>query len=92
LVDTIAFGEPIGLSSIADIDVSWRATSSPVKRGLGTSVEPDKPGAFEGEFSDAVAHGSAVAKRTGFSFRAHSLDSKGFFAEIGHEVNGSFLS
>lgn len=92
LVDSIAFGEPIGLSSTVDINVSWRASAPAVSRGFGNSVDPTDPGAFEGLLADASAVGSARAKRVGFSFKSTSLSASGFFAEIGRESNGSFLS
>ncbi len=92
LVDSIAFGEPIGLSARADIDISWRATAPAVERGFGTSVPPEDPGAFEASFADALATGTAKAERIGFSFQTNRMDSSGFFAEIGREANGAFLT
>ena len=73
LVDTIAIGRQLGLSSIADIDVTWRASAAPVDRGFGRSVPPEDPGAFEGHFADADATGKAFAKRVGFSFEANRI-------------------
>ena len=92
LVDTIEIGAPIGLSSIVDLDIAWRATEAPQARGSGSAVDPTDPAAFSGQFAAATCRGTARAKRTGFSFNSLDLDATGFFAEIGTEQNGSFLT
>jgi hypothetical protein len=91
LVDSIEFASPIGLASLADIDIAWRATSAPVSRGKGNSVAPTDPGAFLAEFSDASCRGDVRARRTGFSFTARNLDESGFYAAMGYQRNGVFL-
>ncbi len=92
LVDSIAFGAPFGISSIADIDITWRVDGPFEDRGQGSAVDPTDPAAFEGSIAPARATGKVSATRTGFSFTATGLTSAGFYAQLGTQANGVFLA
>lgn len=91
LVDTFEFGGPLAIAGQADIDLTWVATSKPVRRGKGTAVDPEDPAAFLGRFAEARCIGKASGIETGFSFTTGKLTADDFFAEIGPERNGVFL-
>jgi hypothetical protein len=90
LVDTLVFGGSLAISAQVNIDVLWRATSDPVERGKG--VDPTSPAAFTGHFATASCSGRVSGVETGFSFKTGELTADAFFAEMGRERNGVFLS
>lgn len=92
LVDTVTFGGDLHIASQVDVDVVWRATGEPTARGEGADAEPTSPAAFEGEFAEADSAGAVRGTQTGFSFSSERLDADAFFAEMGRERNGTFLS
>jgi hypothetical protein len=92
LVDTFVFAGPLAISAQVNIDVLWRATSDPITRGKGAEVDPTWPAAFTGHFAEASCIGSVSGVETGFSFKTGELTADGFFAEMGRERNGGFLS
>ena len=92
LVDTFVFGGSLAIAAQVNIDVLWRATSDPVERGAGTGVPPTSPAAFSGHFAEASCSGRVSGVETGFSFTTGELTAEAFFAEMGRERNGSFLS
>ena len=92
LVDTFVFGGSLAISASADIDVVWRATGEPVERGEGAAADPTSPAAFAGRFAEARCVGTASAVETGVSFETGELTTDAFFAELGTEQNGIFLS
>ena len=91
LVDTFVFGGPLAIAAQVNIDVLWRATSDPIKRGKGADVDPESPAAFIGHFAEASCSGRVSGVETGFSFKTGELTAAGFFAEMGRERNGVFL-
>jgi hypothetical protein len=94
LVETFQFPGSLGiLASVqVNIDVLWRATSNPVERGQGAAVDPTSPAAFIGHFAEASCSGRVSGVETGFSFKTGELTADAFFAEMGRERNGVFLS
>ena len=91
LVD-IFDGGSLAIAAQVNIDVRWRATSDPVERGAGKGVDPTSPAAFIGHFAEASCTGRMSGVETGFSFKTGELTAAGFFAEMGWERNGVFLS
>ena len=90
--DTFFFANNVSVSGQIDVDVRWRATSPVAERGNGLdAVDPfwDK---FIGWFRDALCTGRAGGAETGFHFRTNRMTSADFFAEMGRERNGVFLS
>ena len=92
LVDTFVFGGPLAIAAQVNIDVLWRATSDPIERGAGAGVDPTSPAAFIGHFAEASCSGRVSGVETGFSFKTGELTADDFFAEMGRERNGVFLS
>ena len=92
LVETFEFGGANTVPATASMDLKWRRTSAEQARGEGTAVDPDHPSAFEGSFADAICTGSVSAERLGFSFESSNLTSTGYYASIGTERNGAWLS
>lgn len=92
LVETFQFGSPLAISARVDVDIYWVRTGKPILRGEGTAVEPISAAAFLGEFAEARSFGWASAIETGFSFETGRLTADQYFAEMGPERNGVFLS
>lgn len=90
--DTFFFANNVSIAAAIGVDVTWQATEAPVRRGFGTDVPPADPGAFIGDFSAATCHGYATGAETGFHFETGRLTAEGFFAEMGNERNGVFLT
>lgn len=91
--DTFQFANNVSVAAEIDINVTWRATSEPVTRGKGTDAAPDNLAeAYLGEMSDARCSGTASARETGFSMTTSTLTEEGFFAQLGTERNGAFLT
>jgi len=92
LVETFQFGGSLAIAAQVNIDVLWHATSAPVQRGTGASANPTSPEAFTGQFAEARCTGRVSGIETGFSFKTSQLTTADFFAEMGQEQNGVFLS
>jgi hypothetical protein len=92
LVDTFTLGGSLAVAAQVNLDVVWVATSDPVTRGEGTAAEPTSPAAFSGDFAEAGCLGRVNGFETGFAFETGTLTATDFFAEMGRERNGSFLS
>lgn len=92
LVDTFTFFGPTNVSAGVDIDLVWNAIGPPHERGKGTDVDPKDPAAFSGQFSEANCYGYVRGHEIGFSFQTKRLDSSGYYAQLGRERNGSFLT
>ena len=92
LVETFQFGGLLAIPAQVDIQVVWHAIEAPMERGEGTRVDPTDPAAFLGLFAEARSSGHASAIETGFSFKTSRLTADAFFAEMGEERNGVFLS
>jgi len=92
LVDTFTLGGPLGIAAQVSLDVMWSATSEPIARGEGTAADPTSPAAFSGDFAEASCSGRVSGFETGFAFATSTLTATDFFAEMGQERNGSFLS
>ena len=90
--DTFFFANNVSVSAEIDVDVTWAATAAPVERGKGSSVPADDWAAFTGHFSDATCRGRGAGRETGFHFQTGPLSERGFFAQLGYERNGAFLS
>ncbi|MBT8217388.1 MAG: hypothetical protein KJO17_11105, partial [Acidimicrobiia bacterium] len=90
--DTFQFANNASISAEISVDVSWTATSAKTTRGFGTDVPADDPGAFLGDFCDASSHGYASGAETGFQFETNRMTADGFFAELGNQRNGVFLT
>lgn len=90
--DTFFFANNASVAGQIGVDVTWKATAAPVTRGFGTTVPAADPGAFIGEFSDASCEGVASGAETGFWFETGTLTADNFFAEMGPERNGVFLT
>ena len=92
LVDTFVFGGSLAIAAQVNIDVLWRATSDPVEQGSkGAAVDPTSPAAFTGHFAEASCSGRVSGVETGFHSKLAS-SRQAFFAEMGQERNGVFLS
>ena len=92
LVDTFTISGTLGIAAQVNLDVVWSATSEPVARGEGTGVGPTSPAAFSANFAEANCRGRVSGFETGFAFETGLLTAAAFFAEMGQERNGSFLS
>jgi hypothetical protein len=92
LVDNFQFQGPLAIAAQVSLDVRWRATSSPIERGKGAAVDPKSPAAFTGNFAEASCIGMVSGFETGFSFKTSEITAANFFAEMGRERNGVFLS
>ena len=92
LVDTYVFGGSLNVPVLVDVDLIWRGRGLAHKRGEGSGAAPDAPGAFEGEFLDAVAGGTVSGWEPGMAFRSNRLTSTTYYASMGPERNGVFLS
>jgi hypothetical protein len=92
MVDTFEFGGPLAIAAQVNIDLVWQATSEPIKRGKGAAVDPTSPAAFIGYFAESSCNGRVSGLETGFAFETGLLTTTAFFAEMGRERNGSFLS
>lgn len=92
LVETFEFAGQHAVPATVSIDLEWISTSGRRARGKGSDVPPDAPGAFLGQFADASCTGSVSGKRMGFAFESGPLDASGFYASMGHERNGAWLT
>lgn len=92
LVETFQFGSPLGVPAQASCNLLWRETGPRTARGSGSAADPLAMDAFEGSFSDAVCTGWVKAERMGLTFESHDLTSAGYYASVGEEANGAFLS
>ena len=92
MVDTFTLGGPLAIAAQVSLDVEWVATSAPIARGAGTAVDPTSPASFSGDFAEASCRGRVSGFETAFAFETGILTSTDFFAEMGQERNGSFLS
>jgi hypothetical protein len=92
MVDTFTIGGPLSIAAQVSLEVVWDATSEPIARGAGTAVDPTSPAAFSGDFAEARCRGKVSGFETGFAFETSTLTATDFFAEMGQERNGSFLS
>lgn len=90
--DTFVFANNVSIGAEINVDVKWTATSNRVRRGFGSDVPPEDPGAFLGDFYDASSTGRASGSETGFAFETGDMDASGFFAELGNQRNGVFLT
>lgn len=91
LVETYVFNGDLAVAAQVDLNIVWRATSSPVERGFGNTVDPTDMGAFKGHFADSNCTGWVSGQETGFSFGTNELSSDTFYASQGYEKNGVFL-
>jgi hypothetical protein len=92
LVETFQIFGPLAIPAQLDVDVRWQATGEFVERGEGAAADPTSPGAFKGNFAEAECTGWAHGIETGFSFDTGKLTATDFYAQLGEEQNGSFLS
>ena len=94
--DTFFYSNNVSVSAEIDVDVTWRATSGFVERGRNGPTVGDNPdplwGAFEGNIATAHASGTGGGAETGFNFRTGDMSSDGFYASLGYERNGVYLS
>lgn len=92
LMDSFEFQGPNTVPATASIDLTWTSTSGRKKRGFGTDVPPDDQGAFLAHFADARCEGTISGHRMGFGWETGPLDATGFYASMGHERNGVWLT
>lgn len=92
LVDTFQVFGSLAIPAQVDVDVRWQATGDFTARGEGSAADPTSPAAFTGNFAEADCTGWVSGIETGFSFETGKLTAAGFFAEMGEEQNGAFLS
>ncbi len=92
MTNTFVFANNFSVASALDVDVTWNAIGPRIRRGFGTTVPPDDFGAFQGRFAEATCAGTVRSAHTGFSFDSGVLDASGFFAEMGEERNGVFMT
>lgn len=90
--DTFQFANNASIAAEISVDVHWNATSAKTRRGFGSDVPAEDPGAFLGDFCDASSHGYASGAETGFQFETNRMTADGFFAELGSQRNGVFLT
>jgi hypothetical protein len=91
-VETFQFGGELNIPAIVDVDFTWRGRGVAQQRGSGADADPLAPDAFEGEFLDAVCGGHVNGWEPGFAFESGRLRSNTFYASMGTERNGVFLS
>ncbi len=89
--DTFFFSNNVSIAAQIDVDVEWKATSAPVRRGEGLDAEDPFFTKFIGEFAEASCAGRGGGRETGFQFKTGRLTADGFFAQIGSQRNGVFL-
>ena len=92
LVETFEFGGPLAVPAHVTMDIRWQATGDFVERGEGSAADPTSPAAFIGNFAEADCTGWVSGTETGFSFETGKLTAADFYAQMGEERNGSFLS
>ena len=90
--DTFFYANNVSVAAEISANVTWRSSGPPQKRGKGSSVPPSDFAAFEGDFRDARASGFAAGAETGFHFKSAKMDSSGFYASIGPQKNGVYLT
>ena len=92
LVETFQVFGPLAIPAQVDMDVRWQVTGDAVELGEGSDADPTSPAAFNGSFAETDCTGWASAIETGFSFDTGKLTATDFFAEMGVQQNGVFLS
>lgn len=92
LVDTFVFLGPTNVSASVDVDLVWRRIGPHEERGRGTDVDPTDPAAFLGRIAEADCYGYVSGREIGFSFRTGRLESSPYYAQLGTQRNGVFLS
>ena len=90
--DPFFYSNNVSVSGQIDVDLTWHATSAPVQRGNGAAGSESDFDRFSGELAVASCEGSGGGAETGFGFRTGRLTADGFFAELGYERNGVFLT
>jgi hypothetical protein len=90
LVDSFVFAGPFATPATVELDVRWEATGPAAEVGSGNLVTPTDAAAFSGRFAPARATASFEGIELGFSFEGEATTDAGY-AQIGTEVNGSFL-
>ncbi len=92
LVETFEFGGPLAIAAQVDVDVRWQATGDFIERGEGADADPTSRAAFTGNFAEADCTGWVSGVQTGLSFETGKLTAEDFYAQMGPERNGSFLT
>ncbi len=92
LIDSFVFLGPTQVSASVDVDLVWRRTGHHRERGKGTDVDPTDPAAFLGRIAEAECYGYVSGREIGFSFRTGRLSSASYYAQIGEQRNGVFLT
>ena len=92
LVETFVFAGPNAVPALASMNLRWQRTSPEHARGSGAAAQPTDPDAFEGSFADAVCTGSLSGERLGFRFEMTNLTSEAYYASVGTEQNGAWLT
>ena len=92
LTETFQLGGTDAIAAQVNVNVLWRATGDAKNRGKGLTVDPNSLAAFTGQFAKSRCTARISGSETGFSFQSGELTAQEFFAQIGQESNGSFLS
>ena len=90
--DTFFYSNNVSVAGEISVDIVWEATGPAVRRGNGLDATDPFWDKFQGRFRDAKAHGKGAGAETGFKFRTGMLSSEGFYASIGTERNGVYLT
>ncbi|MBV7333126.1 hypothetical protein KFU94_33820 [Chloroflexi bacterium TSY] len=92
LVETFQFGGEFAIAAKVNVEARWQAKGEFIERGEGSDADPTSPTAFTGEFAEASCTSKVTGVETGFSFETGELTAETFYAGMGEEMNGSFLS
>ncbi len=92
LVESFQFGSGQAIAAKVSMDLLWYAAGDFIERGEGAAADPTSPAAFTGHFAEAGCAGWISGSETGFAFESGELTAEAFFAEMGEERNGVFLS
>lgn len=92
VVDSYEFGGQNIVPAVTSFEIKWTGSGPANKRGSGSSVAPEDPASFSGEFYEAEATGTFSGREDGFSFESEpGANTDDSFATLGTEKNGSFL-
>ena len=90
--DTFFYSNNVSVAGEISVDVVWEATGPSVRRGNGLAATDPFWDKFIGHFREAKAYGTGGGAETGFKFSTGPLSSEGFYASMGRERNGVYLT
>ena len=90
--DTFFYSNNVSVAGEISVNVRWEAIGNPVRRGNGLDHGDNLWDKFIGDFADARCYGHAKCAETGFKAKTDTLTQEGFYASMGYERNGKYLS